>query len=208
MHRLTALCLAACLAGCHRNKLEASKENFEVAVKAYLERRGDLCLAKQHWPIEVPVGPAAPADRDAVQMPVLEKLGLVTSSEGLTETTTPGKMVHVKRYELTEAGRKFYLARPGQDSGPRDLCAGHVSLRKVVSWETTKDADGERAVVSYTYGFDAAPWVRDPEAQRVFPAVARVLQGEGSAELKETLALTHDGWVAVELLPANTPGKP
>jgi hypothetical protein len=199
MRKVTAIGLAVCasLAACH-DKAEANRENFTQAIRTYLEHRGDLCLAKYTWPIDVPVGPAAVGARDTVQMPVLEKLGLVTASDAIVDTA--GKEVRVKRYELTDLGRKSYIARPGQASAQKDLCAAHLSLDKIVSWDLSKDAEGEHASVSYTYRVDAPSWARDEEAQRVFPAVARVLAGAGSAELKETLTLTKGGWVAKELL--------
>jgi hypothetical protein len=131
---------------------------------------------------------------------VLEKLGIVTSSDAVVDQA--GKQVRVRRFELTEAGRKSYIARPGEDPSRKDLCAAHLSLDKIVTWDLSRDAEGEHAVVSYTYSVDPQPWARDPEAQRVFPAVARVLQGAGSAQLKETLTLTNEGWVAKELLAA------
>jgi hypothetical protein len=195
--------LAASLAGCHK-KTDASRENFTQAIRTYLERRGDLCVAKYAWPIDVPEVPARPGARDAVQMPVLEKLGIVTSSAAVVDAPS-GRQVRVMRYELTEEGRKCYIARPGEPDGQKDLCVAHLSLDKVVSWDTSRDESGEHVVVSYTYRVEAPPWVRDAEAQRVFPAVARLLQGAGSAELKETLTLATDGWVANELL---APAKP
>jgi hypothetical protein len=212
MRKLIALGLAACLAACH-GKTEPSRENFTAAIRVYLERRGDLCVAKYTWPIDVPVGPPASGGRDALQMPVLEKLGLVVSSDAVVDAA--GKQQRVKRYDLTDEGRKYYIARPvavvggapaSQAPAQKDLCAAHLNLDKVESWELSKDADGEHAVVSYTYGVEAPGWARDAEAQRVFPAIARVLRGAGSAELKETLTLTKEGWVARELLGA--PAQP
>jgi hypothetical protein len=198
MRGVIAIVASVGIFSCH-GKTDASRENFTQAMQTYLERRGDLCVAKYTWPIDVPEGPAGPGARDAVQMPVLEKLGIVASSEAVVDAP-PGRPVRVKRYELTEEGRKYYIARPGEPDGKKDLCVAHLGLDKVVSWETSRDESGEHVVVSYTYRVDAPPWVRDAEAERVFPAVARVLIGDGSAELKETLTLTKDGWTANELL--------
>jgi hypothetical protein len=55
--------------------------------------------------------------------------------------------------------------------------------------------------VSYTYTVDAPTWTADAGFQRVFPAVARVLRGAGTAQLVEGFTLTPDGWAANELLP-------
>jgi hypothetical protein len=189
-------------AGCGRKRSEPSVENFTRAMATYLEKRGVLCVAKNEWPIDVTSAEFLHGDRNAVQLPVLERLGLVTSIETTAEVKTdegPPVAREVKRYDLTEAGRRYYIARgPGE---PPDLCAARLTLDKVVSWEVTgAKTDRPQASVSYTYVVDAFPWAREPEARRVFPAVDRVIVGARTAELKETFALTGDGWVAIDLL--------
>ena len=77
-----------------------------------------------------------------------------------------------------------------------DFCAAKLSLDKVVSW----DLQQRHAVVTYTYKVDAAPWTRDSELQKVFPMVAGVVRGAGTATLQETFTLTDKGWIAVDLL--------
>jgi hypothetical protein len=47
--------------------------------------------------------------------------------------------------------------------------------------------------------------MHDPEALRVFPAIARLVAGAGKAELKEGLVLYPTGWVASELAAPGTP---
>jgi hypothetical protein len=141
-------------------------------------------------------------------MPVLEKLGLVTSSSAVIEirdedqvSTSPGK-----RYRLTDEGRRFYRTGGAPTTGENrrreqgDLCAAKLSLDKLIGWEVSGPREHPEAVVTYTYKADAAPWTREPEVQRVFPAVDRVVRGAGTAELKETFTLTSEGWVAVDLL--------
>jgi hypothetical protein len=84
-----------------------------------------------------------------------------------------------------------------------DLCAAKLSLNQVVSFELSPSAEHAGAVVSYTYTVEAAPWTRDPEVRRVFPAVERVISGERTAQLKEAFTLTEAGWVASELIVHN-----
>ena len=50
--------------------------------------------------------------------------------------------------------------------------------------------------MSYTYHVEPAPFTLAAEVQAVFPAVARVIAGDGTAELKEGFTLTREGWVA------------
>jgi hypothetical protein len=138
-----------------------------------------------------------------VQLPVLEKLGLVSSTvedvDAKARDGTPTRH-DVRRFRLTDAGNKYFLPRGLHQK--RDLCAARLSLDKVVSWElSAADAKGPRqAVVTYTYHVDAFPWTANPEVRRVFPAVDRVILGAETAQLTETLTLTADGWVANDLL--------
>jgi hypothetical protein len=197
-----ALLAVAATAGCGAKKTEPNVENFTRAMGTHLAKRGLLCVAKNEWPIDVTSADFLHRERNAVQLPVLEQLGVVTSVETTAEVKGddgPPVVRDVKRYELTEAGRRYYLSRgPGESP---DLCAARLTLDKVVSWQMIGGkTDRPQASVSYTYSVDAFPWARAPEARRVFPAVDRVIQGAGTAQLQETFALTGDGWVAVDLL--------
>lgn len=179
-----------------------------AALEKYLAQRGDLCLGKYDWPIDVSAADVERGTRDALQMPVLEKLGLVASTDGsvmrkIDEVEEP---VPVKRYALTEAGKKFYLDKEisTTTSGGNkvvhhgDFCAGKLSLNKVVKWDKPVLAgDRLETTVSYTYKFAAAEWAHDPEAQKVFPMVERILKGEGSLQLQQHLRLSGKSWVAV-----------
>ena len=143
-------------------KRDASAANFTKGMGAYLERYGDLCLGKTEWPIDLRKRPIVVGDRDAVQMPVLERLGLVSSADALAKVTTEDGSgnVEIRRYRLTDEGRRYYRAKLGHD----DLCVAKLSLDKVVRWETsTDDQRRQHALVTYTYKADAAPWTQDPE---------------------------------------------
>jgi hypothetical protein len=200
------------LAGCGK-KTDATRAHFEDGLRAYLDRRGDLCLAKSTWPIDVTPRDVAMGTRDALQMPVFERLGLVRSSDATVDVIQDdGSIpVQVRRYELTEAGLRDYRSHEigvnaaGEKVAAGDFCAAKVTLARVVAWETAPaaSADRSRVVVSYTYEVTADAWTRDPEIQRVLPAVARVIAGAHSAELKEPFTLTPDGWVADDLLPGD-----
>ena len=204
---LYALCLIV-LGAC---TTQANRENFTQGMNAYLAKRGDLCLAKYDWPIDVTPAEFAAGARNAVQMPVLQKLGLVDVSDVSVETKTDNAVVaaKVKRYQLTESGKKYYLthelrslaADGSKTLHQRDFCVAKLSLDKIVGWDppTTVNARKE-TVVTYTYTVEAAPWLQDPGAKRVFPLVDRVVQGARVAQFQEAFALTKDGWVAKDLL--------
>ncbi|MES2534023.1 MAG: hypothetical protein V4636_23460 [Pseudomonadota bacterium] len=206
-----ALCaLAVGLGACSGTPADAPSDAvFTTAVQNYLARHGDLCLAKNHWPIDVTQHEIDVGGRNARQMPVLERLGLVDSSVAEVDVDDEGTLHHMKvrRFALTDAGRKYYVVRDVSGDASRnavgqgDFCAAHLSLDRVVGWKLNPAAEGrpQRAVVSYTYKIDPAPWTSDAEAQRVFPVVAGVVRGAGTAQLQESFRQTKDGWVPVEL---------
>lgn len=209
--QLLGLVLSAALAGCADQRAPTAA-NFARGLRDYLRVRGDLCLglSEDQWPIDVWPGSAAAHDRNAAQLPVLQKLGLVASSDAVVDkaTVTGVSRVGVRRYRLTDAGHAALVKRPGLSgrAGVVDLCVAKLTLDKVASWELTDRGGGQRgAVVHYTYRVDAAPWIGDPDARRVFPMVDRVVRGARSAQLEEGFTLTADGWVANELLPARAP---
>ncbi|QRX82389.1 hypothetical protein [Glaciimonas sp. PAMC28666] len=211
---------AACLlfvvlsvAGCS-TKSDANLDNFTVGMNDYLAKKGDLCLAKYSWPIDVTPQENAAGGRNALQMPVLEKVGLLRST--MTEVAQKdaetgartGVMLTVKRYELNAAGKKYYVTKemrsPTSDGSilvhQGDFCAAKLTLDKVVGWELSKsDKGAQEALVTYTYKIDAAPWTRDAEVQKVFPMVARIVTGAGTMQLQESFHKTDKGWVAANL---------
>jgi hypothetical protein len=205
---LCALALA-CLAACTRSD-EPNAEVLTAAMNSYLAQRGDLCLAKNTWPIDVTQHEIDSGARNALQMPVLERLGLVASTVAEVDVDDAGTKHHMKvrRFVLTDAGRKYYVVRAAPNSAganaaaPKgDFCAAKLSLDRIVKWDVRKPSDGtpRQAVVTYTYRIDAAPWTHDAEAQKVFPVVASVVRGAGTAQLEETFSQTDAGWVSVDL---------
>lgn len=209
MNRLL-LCTAAlfALTACHPDTRELNRANVMKAMNAYLETRGDLCLAKSSWPIDVTADEEQGGSRNGLQMPALEKLGLVAGSDvRIDKTAEDGSTstVVVRRYRLTDAGAKFYLPRAAhkRPSGNRfaeadhDFCAARLSLDQVVGWETP--GGPSEAVVTYTYKIAPAPWTSDAGVRQVFPMVDRIIRGAGVLELKEVLVRTDSGWEAKDL---------
>ena len=205
--RLVSSLFALALLACTRSP-EASHEAFSRAMNTYLAQRGDLCLAKSAWPIDVTQHEVDVGARNALQMPALEHLGLVSSSVATVELDDEGTIhrMDVRRYALTDAGRRYVVTRPaaaatGTAPARSDFCAAKLSLDKVVGWKLNGAANdaARTATVTYTYRVEAAPWTGDPAIRQVFPVVAGVIRGAGSAQLQETFAATDEGWVAVDL---------
>ena len=200
---VAALAGSAGLVACLRAP-EANIEVFTRAMNEYLAERGQLCLAKNAWPIDVTQHEVDIGARNAVQMPVLERLGLVSSSVAevdIDDEGTPRRMA-VRRYALTDAGRSYFVRRGPASAGNvrGDFCAASLSLDRIVDWRLDPNPRGRarRATVTYTYRIVAAPWARDPQVQKVFPVVAGVVRGAGKAQLQEMFTLTDHGWVAVD----------
>lgn len=102
----SALVLNA-LSGCARSAAPSS-DQFAAALKDYLAQRGDLCLAKTDWPIDLTQHEIDTGARNALQLPVLERLGLASSTVAEVDVKDDQEMPHrmkVRRYALTEAGR-------------------------------------------------------------------------------------------------------
>ena len=202
---LPLLCTA-----CHDAR-ELNRDSATRALTSYLDRRGDLCVARNAWPVDVTERESAAGSRNALQMPVLERLGLVTASDALIDQADADgavRKLHARRYQLTGEGRKYYLERPPRknpggnrfaDAG-HDLCAARLSLDTLVGWERVRQPGAvQEAVVTYTYRVKPAPWTLDTAARAVFPMVDAVIRGERSMQLKETLVLGPSGWQAKDL---------
>ena len=181
-----------------------SEKTLRPAVQKYLEEKGHFCLGKFDWPITVTEHDRQIVTNDSVQMPVFEKLGLVTVS-------TPADDPTLRRYELTPEGRKYYLVKPMVSLGPGeqpvehrgDFCAATLTLDRVVKWDKPTLVDGHpRTIVTYTYKVaSAADWTRDPQVQKVFPMIHRIVDGAGTMQLVQAFSWTNHAWVAL------TPGS-
>jgi hypothetical protein len=212
---IALLLLGATSAACHDQRAP-SVENFTPAIQAYLAERGELCIGKTEWPIDVTEREAELGTRDAKQLPVFERLGLVSSTAAIAQRKVEEETIEVpvKRYDLTPAGRVYYHARTSRDAQGRlvshsDFCAAKLSLDQIKSFRVAPATGApQSAVVFYTYHVAPAPWTADAEAMRVFPAVAHVLAGAGKDELREELTLTPNGWVANELVGATSAPVP
>jgi hypothetical protein len=201
---MTMLVIAAA-AACTRSS-DPSAAELTSAMNTYLAERGQLCLGKTNWPIDVTQHEVDTGARNALQMPVLERLGLASSSVADITVDDEGTAheMKVRRYQLTDAGRTYYVKRSQRRASDAqavgDFCAARLTLARVVGWDMHPgDGKAPTATVRYTYHVDAAPWTNDPEAQKVFPMVAGVVSGADRAELQESFTHTPTGWVAVDL---------
>jgi hypothetical protein len=199
---LAAAASLVCVAGAVQARTaDPDRRTLKKVVTAYLADHGDLCVGKFTWPRDVTLADQEGGSNDAVQMPVLEHLGLVESTEIRVESATS-----IKRYSLTAKGRQFYLRKKMTTLGAHDrpierdadFCVARLSLDKVVKWTPPEETHGHvETVVSYTYKVKSADWMVDPEARKAFPVVDRIIHGEGSALMTAILQVQSGKWVPV-----------
>lgn len=197
--------LPVCAIAAAGGAADSTEKSLGAALEKHLTAQGTICLGKFDWPIAVSEQDFQEGTRDAVQMPVLEELGLVVSSQDVTRA--PGNEAEgtVKRYTMTEAGQRYYLSKEvTTGSGTRkvehhrDWCPARLSLDRITRWDAPKAVgDAQETLLSYTYKIDAPGWTRNPAAQKVFPMLDRILRGARTLQLQQRMRLTKQGWVAI-----------
>jgi DNA-binding PadR family transcriptional regulator len=177
-----------------------SEKDLAPAVEAFLADHGDLCLAWYTWPRELTAEQQHSGLNEAVQLPVLERLGLVKSTE------VSGGSGPTRRYSLTAKGRRYYLQKKritlGLHGEPQahdaDFCVAQLSLDKVIKWTPPEPLHGHvETLVKYTYRIKPADWMSDDEARKVFPMVDRIIRGAGKLEMTATVQQQNGRWVPV-----------
>lgn len=156
---LSATLLAACAPVA--DSAVADEANFTRAMQAYLAIRGDLCVGRGSWPVDVTLEEAVQGSRNALQLPVLERLGLVKSTA--VQVEAGNEVPHrtdARRYALTEAGGRFCRARAPHKRATEhpvaahDFCAARLSLQRVVRWEPPSSRSvGAETVVTGACGW-------------------------------------------------------
>lgn len=211
-----------CVSGVSQGSIaQPSRQVLTRAVTQYLADHGDLCIGKFTWPRLVTPQDRQAGTNDAVQLPVLEHLGLVksvqipvpadtTASTGrAAQSARPGVAAPsgpVLRYSLTAKGLRYYLRKKRTTVGGHgqtverdaDLCVARLSLDRVVKWTPPEALHGRlETLVRYTYHIHSAKWMADPAARRVFPIVDRIIRGAGSFQMSVTVQLRDGSWVPV-----------
>jgi hypothetical protein len=129
---------------------QPSQRELTSAVAHYLSDHGDLCVGKFTWPRVVTQQDQLARTNDAVQLPVLEHLGLVESTEipapaaatpasftpaadanrdaaaqGSQSGSAAAPAETAKRYSLTAKGRRYYLQKKRITLGAHDQPVEH-----------------------------------------------------------------------------------
>jgi len=146
MRRPYLLVLAAflLLSGCNEAK-KPNAAHFTVAINRYFAKHGAECtFFAQPFPIDVPASELKDQYGIARQMAALESSGLVRGNdtkaviEGMMGALGPSSPRPVRRYELTEEGRKFFQVKPGILGQSSAFCYGHEAVDSIVKLDQAR----------------------------------------------------------------------
>ena len=201
MRKLTLIFLAGAvsLAACNDAK-KPNDSNFRMAINQYLAKHGKACTwIGRPFPVDVSESEQKLQSGMSSQMAALETAGLVRSSDTVAATPGifgPGAPRRVKRYEPTDAGRKYLRQVPavlGQSAG---FCYGDKTVDSIVKWtEPVTTGPYSQSEVTYTYKIaNFAPWAERPDIQREFGDVRTVVNGVSKSNEIAGVQLTNQGW--------------
>lgn len=205
MRRLTLFSLAAFLmfGGCNSGK-KPNAANFTNAINQHLAKHGQECTYfAQAFPIDVPVSELKDQSGTVPQMAALERAGLVHGSDttavihGMMGALGPSAPRPVRRYDLTNEGKKYFQAKPGTFGQSSAFCYGQEQVDSIVKWDEPTTQDGTSVTeVTYTYKFQQlADWAKQPDVDQIFPSIKSTVEQAGTNQVVE-VHLTSNGWEA------------
>jgi hypothetical protein len=196
---LISLAGAVFLTACYDIK-KPSDGNFRKAINQYLEQHGKVCTwIGRPFPVDVSESEQRLQFGTSAQMAVLDAAGLVRSSDTIATTSGifgPGAPRHVKRYEPTEAGKKYLQQVPGVLGQSAGFCYGDKTVDSIVKWtEPVTMGAGSQSEVTYTYKIaNLALWAERPDVQREFGDVRTTVSGISKSNEIAGLQLANQGW--------------
>jgi hypothetical protein len=191
------------LTACNSMK-EPSATNFKKAINQYLTKHGEACTMIGHqFPVDVSESEERLQAGIALQMAALEEAGMVHSRNttavvhGLLDPLRgPTPPQPVKRYELTEEGKRYFRQTPGVFGQTDSFCYGQETVDSIVQWtEPMTMRASTQTEVTYTYKIVApARWAESPNVQHVFSDIQTTVSGASITHQVVGLELTDRGW--------------
>ena len=152
---LLAVAILVMLAGCSNEK-KPNVAHFTKAINQYLAKHGQTCtFFAQTIPIDVPISELKDQGGTAPQMAALEQAGLLRGSNttavlhGMIGTLGPSAPRPVRRYELTDEGRKYFQVKAGVLGQSSSFCYGQKTVDSIVRW-TEPASMGPRNTCSWS----------------------------------------------------------
>lgn len=193
---LDLLLLVAC------NSAKAPNDtNFTKAINEYLTMHGEVCtVIGRQFPIDLPRSEQSEQYGIGPELVALEQAGLVHSND---TTAVPHGMLDplrgsgparsVKRYTLTESGKKYFHQIPGAFRQTSGFCYGQKSVDAIVKW--TNAGTSSQTEVTYTYKIaNLAAWAEHPEVQQAFSDIRTTINGASKTTEVAGVQLTNKGW--------------
>ena len=177
-----------------------SDANFTKAINQYLAKHGQACTSiGQMFPVDVPISDQNDQYGIGSQMAALEQAGLVHSSNTVAAAPSvlrPGAPRPVKRYELTDEGKKYFRLAPGIFGKTGSFCYGQKTVDSIVKWTEPMTVGAySQSEVTYTYKLlDLADWAERPDVQRMFSDIRGTISGASKTDQIAGLQLTNKGW--------------
>lgn len=201
----TILLLAAflLLGGCTREK-KLGTVNFTNAINQYLAKHGQECTYfAQAFPIDVLASELKDQSGTSAEMAALEKAGLVRGNDttavihGMMGALGASAPRPVRRYKVTDDGKKYFQVKPGVLGQSSAFCYGQEQVDSIVKWDEPTTQDGASVTeVTYTYKFQQlADWAKLPDVEQAFPAIKSTVEQAGTNQVVEA-HLTNNGWEA------------
>jgi hypothetical protein len=186
------------------NDAKPSNATFTVAINQYLAKHGEICTTTSgQFPINVPKSKQNDQSGIGPKLTALEQAGLVHASDTTAVVHSMLDPLHgptppqpVKRYDLTEEGKKYLRLIPGTFGQTSGFCYGQKSVDSIVKWTQPATAGlNSQAEVVYTYKIlNLAPWAERPDVQRTSPDIKAVVGGASTTNQTVGLQLTNKGW--------------
>lgn len=203
MRRLVLISLAGALslAGCNTVR-KPNDDNFKRAINRYLEKHGRTCTSiGRQFPVDVSGSMEKDQYGTGPQMAALEQAGLVHSTSTVAAAAGgilgSGALRPVKRYEVTDEGKKYFQDMPGVFGQTGSFCYGEKTVDSIVKrTEPMTMGSYSQTEVTYTYKIvDLAPWAERPDIQRVFGDIRTTLAGASKVNEIAGVQLTDQGWI-------------
>ena len=188
------------ITGCSSPK-DASKDNFEKVINAYLEKNCIMAAPlKTNFPVTVELQPkenkwAAKDNRQATkQYDALVKIGFLEEKDGSVEKNKfmyggdEKITVPTKIYSLTEKGKQAFKSNEG-------FCAAIYKVDEIKNFSEPSQALGYTiSNVNFTISpQNVSEWAKNQGITDAFPRLAKKLEANQSHT--STLVLMNDGWI-------------
>jgi hypothetical protein len=193
--------LSIAIFGCGNPK-KPSDSNFTKAINKQLAVHGKACVnfRANSFPIDIPKSQEASHNEDALRMAAFESAGVVKSSEAtaMPQNSFAREPISVKRYDLTESGKKYLEQIPGAFGTFSALCYARENVDSIVKWNEPETTGGfSMTIVTYTYRLaNVADWAKDDRVVALYPEIKREFDGEKTQQRAIGLQLTNKGWDA------------